>query len=1123
MADNNHVDLNHIPFVDGTPTVSEQSRIDWIQNGEFPDGAKSLYNNEGSLNRAGVKIQQNIATIDANTHTLKIALNQLKDLVQTHSNILGEGTDGIFERVADLETQILQLDELSQTDDNLQQQIDNIKADIGQVAGGVIRTIRSELWFLKGTIGNYPNFDSDGLPKTGENGRGLKGELQTTINTVNSQGKRIQKLEQDWQSSDVSELTERIAHIREEIGARSDAKTDNMYTRLDAVEIVSTQATQNITDLQSFVGTDSYPYISKLTGDVLTNIDELVMLLDNNTKLIYNDLLVSFQYTLYMWERMGDVNGETPNTIEFELKRNRESNDELREIIGDTDSEGLRKAVIDTQQLSNSTSERVDTLETNIQTDVLNVLNRNNSELFSGPTGAASQPQGIVALSRGTDVNASIGDEFNKVGTIRASKYIYEKFIEGDGFASELSPDTHTDDVAYARIMNIVNDTPIYSWINLDTRNYKVSSERFLITTQNKPVLSVDVSNNIVLGNVDDNLVINSKISGNVNISNSYQIDSVNVISQDDTLISFGNLDRTFNIISNDDEVKINSETIIHTGNVSDYALTDLGKSDIELEDDITIKYSNNKIISKDADMLFVGEDMNAVSIPRQSTLNVIDDAIIRHNDVPLFVYNNERYRMGRSDKSLHFISQQEITANVNGVPTSIWTSATHDVPNDGRSYVRKNGEWSNATLSDVDGSVQSDTINLVGITFSGFAKVDAISGVPAYGSATETNVQGAELVSINWNDATGESKFEVVLKGTIRPDGNFRLFKRDYVDGSGLTQSVIYDSRDAVKIVVGDTTRFQWDTKDLAEIPDVGESFDFVLTDAFDFSGGIDHAINDGYDYVSRDGSWKRFGEIDVNLVNDAVIKTNGQHTIGLVSDEIVLGNVNTNLVINSLIKTASFERIKNSRGDTVLHDNGTDVILSNVTFDVAPTVAGAAIWGDFNAPGVGNDTDYWAIKNGQWEKIFNGVDVDSDMIINSPNKYAYNVEGDIKRLAEFIGETHVLFDSSTKTQFKGKISELNLDVNTKIKHDNVDVIGVQNDDIVIGDTIVKPKINIQSDDVSIDGDKVLTQNDYEAPLDGGRYVRRNGEWMPAYYYGDEEDMPTNPVDGDLFFEFLN
>ncbi|ADQ53105.1 Wac fibritin neck whiskers [Aeromonas phage 65] len=325
------------------------------------------------------------------------------------------------------------------------------------------------------------------------------------------------------------------------------------------------------------------------------------------------------------------------------------------------------------------------------------------------------------------------------------------------------------------------------------------------------------------------------------------------------------------------------------------------------------------------------------------------------------------------------------------------------------------------------------------------------------------------------------------------------------------------------------------------------------VITSGSGGSGNIPEVPQSGKAYarVNDDGvgAWQEVGGRDIQLGTNVAIRatTNGGVVnaisvdsasvtthIGAASGFVKLEGVVNDFVLNRKISTALGSVIDRGASSLVIGD-ATNVVPVYSTGALYVGLVGSAskVWTD--ADDAPNDTNFYARKGKQWTLIHDGVDPNKDVVINSTKAYKIGTYDVAKVETVGVDKLMKIGDNTTFLEFAGKVTQMKITevgannsfgISTTISGQSVNMLSISQPTIEkfiqLGDSTVPIRVNATQ--MTINGDEILTKNEFEAPDDGNKYVRQDGEWTRAYYYRDfATDAPATPKEGDLFFEFIN
>ncbi|APU01950.1 neck whiskers [Aeromonas phage L9-6] len=237
-----HLTKGSLPYVDGAPEVG-QARIDWIKNGERLCGASTKTSNDGTYNRPTLNVQKNVEAADGEQVKTVEKVNEIVDTVNIIVENLGNiGNTDLIEQVNENTSDIVVLKQhvvdATAQDAIFTNDIAEINLSVGQrlPADNTTRDVYNDLFWIKTELGAYNGFDINGGSAIGSIGSGLKyrfGELNTL---VGNNSRRITTLEDNWNASDVGQLTSDLEDMRLEIGRSQLATGIPIYTRLRILE-----------------------------------------------------------------------------------------------------------------------------------------------------------------------------------------------------------------------------------------------------------------------------------------------------------------------------------------------------------------------------------------------------------------------------------------------------------------------------------------------------------------------------------------------------------------------------------------------------------------------------------------------------------------------------------------------------------------------------------------------------------------------------------------------------------------------------------------------------------------------------------------------------------------------
>lgn len=348
MEQNINIDkvvLAQLPFVDGMP-MPPQQRIEWVKNGECPSGATNLASNDGTLNRTGVQIQQNVTILNANDETQTGKINELVDGINLINENLSHIADvSIVAQVEENRLKNVTQDETLTTHNDMIKLGELVATDIIKKMGVKnpedlsTRTIFNETFWQKKEMGAYPGFDIDGGLDAGSQGSGMKYRIISTELGVKNNAGKIADLEQKWHDSDIGELTEEVTALRSEIGPKSGAiLARTVYDRMVEVENRSTTSKDDIITIKEKIDFDNEHAIKDRVSEVET-------LAANNSAAIGTETTGLTGDVALFRKVLGDE--YTQGTVLYDVNQNNLKVTTMEHIVGATGSDGLQGQVAD--------------------------------------------------------------------------------------------------------------------------------------------------------------------------------------------------------------------------------------------------------------------------------------------------------------------------------------------------------------------------------------------------------------------------------------------------------------------------------------------------------------------------------------------------------------------------------------------------------------------------------------------------------------------------------------------------------------------------------------------------------------------------------------------------------
>lgn len=337
----NDLILNLLPYVDGLPEDERQQRIAWIKNGDPLLGASTNIGHDGQLNAAALCIEKNVQTLDSNMDLAKDKINEIGDEVNKISAALEIIDDGdiinqITKNKEDIETLQSETSEMSTSVANLQQNVTQINGNIGVPDASEIssRTVRGDLFWIKSQMGQYADQDINGNSVVGNQSTGMKRRIITNTEGLAAQNIRLTALEEKVEDSDVGALTTAVNDIRTEIGPKASATSQNLYVRVKAVEDKTVSNTSDIDSLKVKIGFSNTKSITDRVSDNETSITALGTTLNTPTTGIIDRVSALEELT----DGPSNV-----NSFNVRISKNESNVTSLQNIVGNSDTEGLRR------------------------------------------------------------------------------------------------------------------------------------------------------------------------------------------------------------------------------------------------------------------------------------------------------------------------------------------------------------------------------------------------------------------------------------------------------------------------------------------------------------------------------------------------------------------------------------------------------------------------------------------------------------------------------------------------------------------------------------------------------------------------------------------------------------
>lgn len=816
-------DIKGLPFVNGAPDPTirpDQARIDWIVNGECLAGADTKTSDEGSLNRVGVSVQKNITQLEENTKTIKDSLDEAIDVINTHSEIL-EQSDNLdlietSQRHTDeIETLNFATVQNAQRIETISEESQKNTNEIGVVPSHdkADRNIREELEWQKNEMGSYPGFDYNGKPNIDSRGTGMKSRIINNSMAISDHNARLNKVEYNWQTSDIGALTREQQALRAEMGPSKDkVPGHSVYNRLKVVENTANANKTDTSKLNEHTGVSSFP-----RGNILT----LVELVDSNSGLIASleeHLQATDEKLIIVETTLGDES--TVDTVIYNQKVTTKDIKDLYDIVGKSNSEGLRYsvAVLETEigqdNQPGTVKNRILLTENGIR-DLNMSVDAIQDALGIDGTGSGTFADRVTELELQVNGDENGATEFEKTGLY---PYAYQLFSEG--------------------VLTDVIDSKVYvrskdKWVELGETgiNLKaplsVSDEVFIAQVDDKIELGSAGSSLKINSNVEDLKVVNSIKLQRVTDESERSSDLISVEHQETDIVK---------ISSNDVITDIRGQQVLINGvDVSENIVKDV------LDDDFYVR-TNGSWINTESPIKFTtirnkaGNNLisgiDATRVGNSASETIIENATkIISNDLKI-VKNDENIVEFSDTVNFYnpvFIDGNKVITEKDDAPNdefyyarykNTWAKVDNsgsgsggidDVPNDAKQYVRSGQEWKEL------GTIPFEMKDGIGINwksglknFSGISYTDSMKKMSIGGTESRLEILGTVDTTLFGNQSSinavisktnatmlttdtddnlliGDEQFkEVILRSKSdisiqTPEGKFKIWTDDH------------------------------------------------------------------------------------------------------------------------------------------------------------------------------------------------------------------------------------------------------------------------------------------------------------------------------------------------------
>lgn len=440
--------LPKIPFVDGVPSDTTQTSINWITNGENLDGAKTKVTNEGSLNRCGVLVQQNAVQLETNTITHTAKINEVIDQVNLISeNLSAISDESVIDKlnnvVNDVSVLKVEMAAVHGSVDANTSKIQDIDNEIGVWDSSTDpkrRTIRKDIIFLKGELGAYPGFNQDGDVDPLSTGSGMKYKIMTNAQAISIHEGRITKLEDDWAISDVGQLTNEVVDLRNELGPKHLATFESVYVRLNKIGADITDVNTDISEINQYIGRTGTGGTGSISARMTTAESNIGTLQTQMT----DSAVGALPRILSLENAIG--NYQVPGSIRYDISSIKRDINDINMTVGESSDESLRGEMA--QVISDIGT---DSQQTSIKGRLLNVENTQRDD-----------------HQRLIDVEAVVGNTSNGLvaANITIGKVVYGDAASSDPFLKDGIQKTARDNKTAIGVNVSGSETGIYKLIS---------------------------------------------------------------------------------------------------------------------------------------------------------------------------------------------------------------------------------------------------------------------------------------------------------------------------------------------------------------------------------------------------------------------------------------------------------------------------------------------------------------------------------------------------------------------------------------------------------------------------------------------------------------------------------
>lgn len=894
--------LGQLKFVDGVPAIG-QTRINWIQNGEYLDAATSATDNGGALNRGAVKVQANVDTISSNQDLIKSSLDETIDKVNAHDSIINATGDGsnLYTRVTAVETTNTSQG-TTLVDHTAKFAVADAKFAIIETAIGTqpstepVISVRADITRTKQMLGNYKGFDVNGNPAVNAEGLGVKGQVERNWESVSNHETRIKGLEAWWDGDTPDVLIRNTRDLRTELGQSTSATTDSVYTRLSASESKGNSNATAIARIDTQIGTSNFPLQYTNASNVVSSVPDLYQY----ARAIRGDVGSTVTKVTGIDTRLTAVEGSMgtkplpESKVWDSVTSNKTRMDAMELLVGPTPLDGLRGYVktVDDRETNNYNRHDgiIQSINNTINLDMKPSLTTLEDEVTKASTG-------LKSLVRGTLLDTD--PETLKLGISATNKLMYDNmykpFVAGSGFL--LDPNSTNIDSAFVR--RYVSGA--WTWADVFNDDIVIGLNKRVRTPQNIAMISHEPRdskpNLVVVGSTDSDNAIRGTVVEPIKVqSGVVSATSKNLVSSDDVTVSIGS-DLPVKIGTSDKsglKVRYGSVDypVVHTGNIIDYI------KDIDPRDGFDMnrdKVINMTVTAGKLNLIKSNFDTNTITVgASQSTLSidgVVSKLVMKAGSSIAGINVDANSANMVSSAKLSGLNYVVIGDNTNSAVLhaagsdlkstkvkvgstlhAIWHDGL-DAPSDGAYYARMNGAWTtfnpNGGGSGIGSEAPDNGLQYTRKSLNGTGSWEVLgsknislnSGIKVVGNTTNSGV--VDVINVS--------------AGGVLTVGEVNSTRKTVI--GGLVGSLKFDANTAVTSTINNRTVNLIQANTGLEIGDATITTTFANVPKVTYLGSARNVWHDGIDapsdgkyYARQSGTWQSVfngvnPDADVNL----------------------------------------------------------------------------------------------------------------------------------------------------------------------------------------------------------------------------------------------------------------